>query len=106
MGRYPRVNDAGRYTGDGNIEGSNPAMRIITINVPEKYCLFIEKLIEWGEVLSRSEYIRHATKKAIETDLKFTEKVDAVIESDNPHLVRIPIGNGVFQTHRVIRRLE
>jgi len=105
-GRYLPVKDAGRYQGDGKIDGSNPAMRIITINIPEQYCLFIEKLIKWGEIPSRSEYIRHATAKAIEADLKFIEKVDAVIESPDPSLIRIPNGDGTYNEHKILRRLE
>jgi len=106
MGRYPRVNDAGRYTGDGNMEGSNPAMRIITINVPEKYCLFIEKLIKWGLIPSRSEFIRHATKEKIDKEMSFIDKVDTVIEARDPRFIRIPNGDGTYAEHRVIKRLE
>lgn len=105
-GRYFPVDDIGRYKGNGVLDGANPHMKIVTIYIPEKYHQFIEKLIEWGEVPSRSEYIRHATEKAIKEDLKFMNEVDTVIESPNPDLIRIPIGDGTFKTHKIIRRLE
>jgi len=70
-------------------------MCIVTINLPEKYLLYIKKLTEWGITPSRSEYIRSMAKEIIKKDFEFIKKVDEVIEADEIKVeksVKIPEG--------------
>jgi len=81
-------------------------MAIVTVNLPKKMIKIIEKIRVWGLTPSRSEYVRNAVREAINVDLKFMDKVDAVIESEEPNTIRIPNGDGTYTTHQILRRPE
>ena len=87
-------------------KGRTTDMRIITINIPDKFCLFIDKCVQWGLIPSRSEYIRHATELKLKKDMKFIETLNKEIESYDPtKFVRVPGYNGE-KLMKILRRLE
>ncbi len=51
-------------------------MKIITINLPEKYLSAIKVLNDFGFYASRSEAIRVALKDFLTDELKFYEELD------------------------------
>lgn len=106
-GRYINEGSVGRYSKGGNVTGSNPKMKIMTINVPEPYIKYIEKFIEYGLIPSRSEWIRTAMKEQIREDLYFIETLEKETDNFDPKkYVRIPNGDGTYKSHKIVRRLE
>ena len=81
-------------------------MAIVTVNLPKKILKVIEKIRVWGLTPSRSEYVRNAVREAINVDLNFMDKVDAVIESEEPNIIRVPNGDGTYTIRKILRRIE
>lgn len=93
-------------------------MKIITINVPERYLDAIRKLVGKGGLYpSRSELVRVATREFLIKELRLAKlmtKKNAVDddEFDDVNYVRIPIENEnqqepqrEFKTYKIIKRL-
>lgn len=70
-------------------------LKIVTCNIPKKHLEYIRKLLEWGIVPSRSEYVRHAIADQISRDFETKKYVEEVIEADEIKVersVKIPEG--------------
>ena len=83
------------------------SMKIVTCNLPRKHLAYINKLLEWGIVPSRSEYVRVAVANQIRNDFETKGYVEEVIEEtiDNKTFIKIPGYNG-DKPVEIIRRLE
>ncbi|TFG06856.1 MAG: ribbon-helix-helix protein, CopG family [Promethearchaeota archaeon] len=95
-------------------------MKIVTVNVPERYLQAIEKLIgEDGLYPSRSELIRCAVREFLLKELRLAKNLpsfeDSEIENyDKEKYVRIPVNDSrdkgtpisEFKTYKIIRKLE
>lgn len=55
-------------------------MKIITINVPEKYLEAIEELSKRGKYPSRSKAVRDALEKLIKSDLEMYQDLNKLSE--------------------------
>ena len=83
-------------------------MKIVTVNIPEKYIDLINNLIgENGLYPSRSELIRVAVREFLIKELKMARKLTKYDEVfDDKNFVRVPIKKKEFKTLKIIRRLE
>jgi len=82
-------------------------LKIITCNIPLEHLKYVQKLMDWGIVPSRSEYIRRAVGNQIERDNETKRYVEEVIETtiDNKNFIKIPGYNG-NKPVQILRRLE
>ena len=70
-------------------------LKIITCNLPLEILKYIQKLMDWGLVPSRSEYVRAAVTNQVREDLETKKYVEEVIETDEikvERTVKIPEG--------------
>jgi Arc/MetJ-type ribon-helix-helix transcriptional regulator len=98
-------------------------LKVVTINVPERYIGAINKLIgENGLYPSRSELIRVAVREFLLKELKMANNTakynqaerEAKEDFDEENLVRVPIESinennepiREFKTYKILRRLE
>ena len=73
-------------------------MRVITINVPEKYIRVLQRLQDAGLYPSRSEAIRVAIREFILKDKElYTKYTEPMIETEDINTIRIPNGDGTYQ---------
>ena len=90
-------------------KGRNLELKIVTCNFPIKHINYIKKLIEYGLVPSRSEYVRRAVGNQIADDLKTKRYVEDVmvgkIKLDPSKYIKIPGYNG-DKPVEIIRRLD
>jgi Arc/MetJ-type ribon-helix-helix transcriptional regulator len=90
-----------------NANGTNPNMKIITVNLPETYLNFIEQLLNGpASFPSRSELIRVAVREFLLKELEqakafvgVVKQADPKQEPDDPNLV--VVGN---KTYRIVNR--
>ena len=85
-------------------------LKIITINIPLEHLKYVQQLMDWGKVPSRSEYVRTAVANQIENDMKTKKYIKKVIKNPEEILepekfVRIPGYNG-DKPVEIIRRLD
>jgi len=83
-------------------------MEVITINVSKEDLAFIAKIQDIGICPSRSEFIRICIRQGIPhflDQIKDMRGITPEIEND-PTKIRIPNGDGTYNMHQVIRRLD
>lgn len=82
-------------------------LRIVTVNIPQKYLDFIAKLQEWGITPSRSEYVRIAVMKQITEDLKIASTISFITketkEALDPTCIRVPNKDGSYTKYNFLR---
>lgn len=85
-------------------DNTNEGLKVTTINITGKVRETMEKMIEWGLIASKSEYMRKALNNQIRKDLKFIVKVEDVNKGIlNDNMIRIP---GQAKMYKIVRRLE
>ncbi|TFF87611.1 MAG: ribbon-helix-helix protein, CopG family [Promethearchaeota archaeon] len=95
-------------------------MKIVTVNVPERYISAIEQLIgDGGLYPSRSELIRCAVREFLLKELKKVkdlakyQSVPELEDFDDENFVRVPVEKTEgkepvreFKTYKILRKLE
>ena len=84
-------------------------MKIVTVNVPEKYLESIVILLNGvdGFFPSRSELIRVAVRDKLMRDMMMALKMPITEEEyDREKFVRVPLFNNEFKEYKIVRRLE
>lgn len=90
------------------VKGSNHGeLKIITVNIALEHLKYIQQLLDWGLVPSRSEYVRLAIANQLRRDFETKKYVSGVVEKKvgNRNMIRIPGYNG-DKPVEIIRRLE
>jgi len=86
---------------------SHGELKIITVNISVEHLKYIQQLMDWGLVPSRSEYMRIAVANQIKDDFETKKYVKSVIEKtiDTKKFIKIP-GYNDDKPVQIIKRLE
>ena len=80
-------------------EKRDSALKIITINLPERHLQALDKLDYMGAIVSRSAGVRSAVAFWLRDIFQYEEKIDDFLEDDDPAIIRVP---GVEQPFTII----
>ena len=80
-------------------ERRNGALKIITINLPIKHLIALDKLDSMGAIVSRSQGVRSAVAFWLRDIFQYEEKIDDFLEDDDPTIVKVP---GIDNTFNII----
>ena len=82
-------------------------LKIITCNLSVEHLKYIQQLLDWGLVPSRSEYVRTAVANQVRNDFETKRYVETVIEEtiNAKKYIKIPGYNG-DKPVEIIRRLD
>ena len=87
-------------------EGTNEALKVMTINITREARETIEKLVEWGKYASITECIRNAINNQLKEDLAFMKIIKYINSHDAVRTIKNEILIPGYRPFTVKRRLE